>query len=93
MDSDIANDALDGGHRDTLALRLLNCTLWHLHAEPPRPVEAAKVLNEVVGNCTNVRTMATVAAYVSSEPLASGGPKGAPPVRTQGLQPRTSAVL
>ena len=31
--NDIAHDELDGGHRDTLALRLLNCTLWHLHAE------------------------------------------------------------
>lgn len=59
--------------RDTLAMRLLNCTLWHMNAEPPRPEEAAAVLSQVVANCTNVRTMSTVAVHVSSHILASGG--------------------
>ena len=66
----------DMAMRDTLAMRLLNCTLWHMRADPPRPEEAAAVLSQVVVHCTNVRTMAIVASHVSSEVLASGGDDG-----------------
>lgn len=57
---------------DTLAFRLLNCTLWHLKAKPPRPAEAKAGLDEMLQYCTSPRTMATVAQRVSAEVLASG---------------------
>jgi len=60
---------------DKLAFRLLNCALWHMRAEPPRPDEAATLLLEVTAHCSNARTMATVVQLVSSEFIASGGLK------------------
>ena len=44
MAADPGNPALV----DTLAFRLLNCTLWHLKAKPPRPAEAKAGLDEML---------------------------------------------
>ena len=74
----IANDPTNDALKDTLAYRLLNCTLWHLRAKPPRPAEAAGVLAEVLGTTVNARVMATVAMHVSAEPLVSGGTETLP---------------
>ena len=56
---------------DTLAFRLLNCTLWHMGANPPRPADASALLFELMKCCANPRTMATIAAKISCQELVS----------------------
>ena len=65
----------DMAMRDTLAMRLLNCTLWHMR-RPAAPRGGGGGALQVVVHCTNVRTMAIVASHVSSEVFASGGDDG-----------------